>query len=136
MALRLAQYALWPQCKTSHEAALAQAHQLVELNLSSNALTAVEGLAGLSRLEVLDLASNRLREVAGLDGLRVLHKLNLAHNRLACLAGLTALQVPEQASLHEWLSNTHLTSLAAFGAARRSEQPVGSANAPPHFASH
>lgn len=73
---------------------LAQAHQLVELNLSANALTVVEGLTGLSRLEVLDLASNRLREVAGLDGLRVLRKMNLAHNRLASLAGLAALQVP------------------------------------------
>ena len=89
---------LHPSARTSRAAALAQAHQLIELNLSSNALTAVEGLAGLSRLEVLDLASNRLREVAGLDGLRALRTLNLAHNRLASLAGLAALQVPWKAS--------------------------------------
>lgn len=78
----------------AHSSALAgQARQLTDLNLSSNALTAVEGLAGLSHLTSLNLAANRLREVAGLDGLRCLRSLVLAHNLLTTLPGLAALQV-------------------------------------------
>jgi len=121
----------------------AQARQLTDLNLSANALTAVEGLAGLSRLTALDLAANRLRELAGLDGLRALRRLSLAHNQLAALPGLAALQArasprrrlglaprPGASASTACVHRTTMAQLARAGRRVRAGQP-GPARQPP-----
>ncbi|GFR43792.1 hypothetical protein Agub_g4909 [Astrephomene gubernaculifera] len=70
--------------------------ELVELNLSSNAIASIDpgSLRGLSRLTSLNLASNRLPTVQGLDGLSSLEHLNLSYNYITSITGLSALQGP------------------------------------------
>lgn len=67
---------------------------LTDLNLSSNSLVGMEGLAGLSCLRSLNLASNKLPDVHGLEGLSSLSSLNLSYNFINSLSGVSSLQGP------------------------------------------
>mmetsp|Transcript_31987 Transcript_31987/g.38701 ORF Transcript_31987/g.38701 Transcript_31987/m.38701 type:complete len:271 (+) Transcript_31987:330-1142(+) len=56
---------------------------LVELNLSDNLLTCIEGLEGLSKLKKLTLTSNKIKEVENLESLESLEHLLLQNNQIA-----------------------------------------------------
>lgn len=67
---------------------------LLDLNLSSNSLASLDGLAGLTALTSLNLASNKLLSLQGLPSLASLSSLNVSYNFLTSIAGLAALQAP------------------------------------------
>ncbi|EFJ51748.1 hypothetical protein VOLCADRAFT_56822 [Volvox carteri f. nagariensis] len=89
---------------------------LVELNLSSNAVSSLDpgSLRCLTRLTLLNLASNRLQAVQGLDGLANLEQLNLSYNYITSIAGLTALQGPQCKLRQLNLKHNQLHNLQAF----------------------
>ena len=63
---------------------------LVDLNLSSNRIAALEGLPHLPNLRALDVANNRLSTLAGLDeGAPKLERLAASFNRVRSLHALT-----------------------------------------------
>ncbi|KAI9149678.1 hypothetical protein H9P43_009855 [Blastocladiella emersonii ATCC 22665] len=62
---------------------------LTSLDLSSNEISEIEGLAGLRLLRILNLANNR-----GLETLMGLRKLVLAHNAIDSLVGIVHLHGP------------------------------------------
>ena len=66
------------------------ATHLVELNLSSNAIAAVEGLCALPALKRLDLTNNRIASLSGVDdGAPLLETLMMRDNRVRSLHALT-----------------------------------------------
>jgi hypothetical protein len=69
---------------------LLRSSRLTHLNLSANALTDVDAspLGELPRLAVLDLSSNRIERVTGMAALTALTTLRLAGNRVTSLAWL------------------------------------------------
>ncbi|KXZ43849.1 hypothetical protein GPECTOR_79g128 [Gonium pectorale] len=89
---------------------------LVDLNLSSNALASIDpgSLRALSRLTSLNLASNRLQTVQGLNGLSNLEQLNLSYNYITSLGGLSVLQGPLSKLRVLNLKHNQLSSLQAF----------------------
>lgn len=89
---------------------------LVDLNLSSNAVSAIDAgaLRGLTRLTSLNLASNRLQTVTGLDGLSNLETLNLSFNYITSIAGLAALAGPLCKLKNLNLKQNQLHNLQAF----------------------
>ena len=64
------------------------AHTLTALDLSSNQLTHIHGLAPLVHLTHLNLASNAIERVDGLQPLVSLTRLNLSYNDVHALDGL------------------------------------------------
>ena len=64
------------------------AHSLTSLDLSSNQLTHIHGLATLTRLTHLNLASNAIRTIDNLQQLTALSRLNVAYNDVQVLEGL------------------------------------------------
>lgn len=95
---------------------LQQLAGLADLNLSSNAIDAIDpsALRGLSSLTSLNLASNRLQSISGLDGLSSLEVLNLSYNYLTSLSGLSALQGPRCALRQLNIKHNQLSTLQSF----------------------
>lgn len=62
-----------------------------ELALSSNGITEISGLDGLSELEGLSLGRNKITEIKGLDGLLKLKDLILMDNEITEIKGLDRL---------------------------------------------
>ena len=76
--------------------ALAGLSGVLELDLADNAIADLSPLAGLTGLQVLNLSGNRVADIATLAGLTELERLNLSDNRigeLSPLAGLSGLKV-------------------------------------------
>ena len=70
-------------------------HDLLELNLSSNALQRIEGLHNMNQLQVLNLSCNNIRVINCLSGLYNLQKLNLSFNKISSLNNLRQLYGPD-----------------------------------------
>ncbi|KAI9149704.1 hypothetical protein H9P43_009883 [Blastocladiella emersonii ATCC 22665] len=67
---------------------------LTSLDLSSNEILEIEGVAGLRLLRILNLANNRISRIQGLETLTGLRKLVLAHNNIDSLVGIVHLHGP------------------------------------------
>jgi hypothetical protein len=67
---------------------LAQHSALVSLDLSHNNIQAIEGIEGLASLQVLRLHHNHLTSASGLEPLEQLHVLDLNNNDLTSIAEL------------------------------------------------
>lgn len=65
--------------------------QLIELNLSSNAIQRIEGLQDMHMLQVLNLSCNNIRVINCLAGLYSLQKLNLSFNKISSLFNIKQL---------------------------------------------
>ena len=70
-------------------------HDLLDLNLSSNALQRIESLHNMSQLQVLNLSCNNIRVINCLSGLFNLQKLNLSFNKISSLNNLRQLYGPD-----------------------------------------
>ena len=75
------------------------AHSLTMLDVSSNQLTRIDGLAPLVRLTHLNLASNAIQAIEGLQSLVSLSRLNLSYNDIQSLEGLQYTEGNNNASL-------------------------------------
>lgn len=64
---------------------------LIELNLSNNAITEIKGLENLVNLKVLNLSYNAITEIKGLESLDYLKVLNLNNNIIKEIKGLETL---------------------------------------------
>lgn len=65
---------------------------IIDLNVSLNHLTEIDGLTKLTKLTSLNLSSNLLQSCDGLIGLRHLQSLQLQYNRISSLASLKRLR--------------------------------------------
>lgn len=85
-----------------------RAGELVSINMSSNRLTTMLGLAQHASLVSLDLSHNLVETTDGLEGLAMLQVLRLHHNHLTSVNGLEQLQQLQVLDLN----NNDLTSIA------------------------
>ncbi len=85
-----------------------RAGELVSINMSSNRLTTMLGLAQHASLVSLDLSHNLVETTDGLEGLANLQVLRLHHNHLTSVNGLEQLQQLQVLDLN----NNDLTSIA------------------------
>ncbi|OMJ80206.1 hypothetical protein SteCoe_19617 [Stentor coeruleus] len=68
---------------------------LIDLNLSSNAIQRIESLHKMSSLIILNLSCNNIRVINCLSGLKSLQKLNLSFNKISSIYNLRQLYGPE-----------------------------------------
>lgn len=85
-----------------------RAGELISINMSSNRLTTMLGLAQHASLVSLDLSHNLVETTDGLEGLANLQVLRLHHNHLTAVNGLEHLQQLQVLDLN----NNDLTSIA------------------------
>uniref|UniRef100_A0A672N9J1 Leucine-rich repeat and coiled-coil domain-containing protein 1 n=1 Tax=Sinocyclocheilus grahami TaxID=75366 RepID=A0A672N9J1_SINGR len=81
------------------------------LDLSSNHICRIEGLASLSSLCTLNLSCNLITKVEGLNGLTNLTRLNLAYNQINDLTGLLHLHGAEYKLKYLQLHSNSLDSM-------------------------
>ena len=66
---------------------------LTELNCSSNQITRIDNLFGLTKLTTLNLSGNAISSIPDLSSLSSLEVLILSHNRISDISGLSNVRI-------------------------------------------
>ncbi len=103
-------------CGLSTLAGLENAKELINLNLSGNAIRNIEPLSNLKKIQQINLSQNALNDLTAISALSTLTELNVSYNNLTSLSPITSISglkllAAENNVITELNGFQHLTAL-------------------------